>query len=189
VSRRFAHEAKAGEVTWLALDLLILLWAGGVIVGEINVAESSTRSGHYLLKLLLLLVQEAILLLVVALAVVISLGVVILIGEGVELLPLGAVGDKVGVSPHSKQSLGDLLLSLWNLCKAHNFLASRAISSFGLLSYCSSKAVTKDDKANSKVDETAVLVVLASWPPTRALVIKALLVWEASWLGWPFLDS
>jgi F0F1-type ATP synthase epsilon subunit len=25
VSRRFAHEAKAGEVIWLALDLLILL--------------------------------------------------------------------------------------------------------------------------------------------------------------------
>jgi hypothetical protein len=37
------------------------------------------------------------------------------------------------VSPHSKQPLGDLLLSLWNLCKAQNFLASRAISSSGML--------------------------------------------------------
>jgi hypothetical protein len=36
-----------------------------------------------------------VLLLVIALAVVVSLGVVILVG-GVELLPLGAVSDKVG---------------------------------------------------------------------------------------------
>jgi hypothetical protein len=36
-----------------------------------------------------------ILLLVVTLAIVIPLGVVILVG-GVELLPLGAVGDEVG---------------------------------------------------------------------------------------------
>jgi hypothetical protein len=37
-----------------------------------------------------------VLLLIVALAVVISLGVVILVGGGVELLPLGTVGDEVG---------------------------------------------------------------------------------------------
>jgi hypothetical protein len=83
------------------------------------------------------------------------------------------------VSPHSKQPLGDLLLSLWNFCKVGNFLASRAISSLGMLSYCSSEAVAKEDKANSKVDETVVLVGLASWPPARALVIKALLVRRA----------
>jgi hypothetical protein len=37
-----------------------------------------------------------VLLLVVALAVVIPLGVVVLVGGGVELLPLGAIGDEVG---------------------------------------------------------------------------------------------
>jgi hypothetical protein len=53
--------------------------------------------GHHLLKLLLLLllIPEAVLL-VVTLAVVVSLGVVILVGGRVELLPLGAVGDEVG---------------------------------------------------------------------------------------------
>jgi hypothetical protein len=84
-----------GEVACLALESLILLGAGGVVTGEVKVAEGCTRSGHHLLKLLLLLVPEAVLLLVVALAVVISLGVVVLIGGGVELLPLGAVDDEV----------------------------------------------------------------------------------------------
>jgi hypothetical protein len=59
------------------------------------IAEGCTRSGHHLLELLLLLVHEAVLLFVVALAVVVPLGVVILVGGGVELLPLWAVGDKV----------------------------------------------------------------------------------------------
>jgi hypothetical protein len=71
---------------------------------------------------------------------------------------------------------------------SQNFLASKAISSSGMLSYCSSEAATKEDKANSKADET-VLVALASWLPTWALVIKALLVKEASWFGQPFLSS
>jgi hypothetical protein len=45
---------------------------------------------------LLLLVPKAILLLVVTLAArVVPIGVVVLVG-GVELLPLGAVGDEVG---------------------------------------------------------------------------------------------
>jgi hypothetical protein len=52
--------------------------------------------GHDLLELLLLLVPEAILLLVVTLVAGVVLdGVVVLVG-GVELLPLGAVGDEVG---------------------------------------------------------------------------------------------
>jgi hypothetical protein len=55
---------------------------------------SSTSSGHDLLELLLL-VPEAVLLLVVAHAIVVPLGVVILVG-GVELLPLGAIDDEVG---------------------------------------------------------------------------------------------
>jgi hypothetical protein len=38
-----------------------------------------------------------------------------LLVRGVELLLLGAVGGKVVVSLNSKQPLGDLLLSLWNL--------------------------------------------------------------------------
>jgi hypothetical protein len=61
------------------------------------------------------------------------------------------------MSPHSKQPLGDLLLSLQNLCKVRNFLASRAISLLRMLSYCSSKTRAKEDKANSKADETVVL--------------------------------
>jgi hypothetical protein len=80
------------------------------------------------------------------------------------------------VSPHSKQHLDDLLLYLRNLCKAQNFLASRAISSSGMLSYYSSEVVAKEDKTNFKADEIVVLVGLALWPPIRALVIKALLV-------------
>jgi hypothetical protein len=51
-----------------------------------------------------------------------------------------------------------------------------------MLSYCLSEVVVKEDKANSKVDET-MFVGLASWPPTQALVIKALLVKEASKFG------
>jgi hypothetical protein len=65
----------------------------------------------------------------------------------------------------------------------------RAISSSRILLYCSSEATAKEDKVNSKVDETVMLMGLASWPPTRALVIRALLVREASWLGRPYLDS
>jgi hypothetical protein len=49
-----------------------------------------------------------------------------------------------------------------------------------MLSYYSSEAVDKEDKANSKADETVVLVGFASWPPTRAIVIKALLERQSS---------
>jgi hypothetical protein len=63
--------------------------------------------------------------------------------------------------PHLMQHLGDLLLSLQNLCKAQNFLASRVILSSGMLSYYSSKATAKEDKANSKVNGI-VLVGLVS---------------------------
>jgi hypothetical protein len=53
--------------------------------------------GHHLLKLLLLLFLEAILLLPLAfIAGVILVVVVVLIGEGVKLLPLGLVDDEVG---------------------------------------------------------------------------------------------
>jgi hypothetical protein len=87
---------KASEVAHLALGPLILLGAGGVIAGEVEVTEGCTRSGHHLLKLLLLLVPEAVLLLALTLVTgVISVVIVVLVG-GVELLPLGAVGDEVG---------------------------------------------------------------------------------------------
>jgi hypothetical protein len=62
-----------------------------------------------------------------------------------------------------------------------NFLASRAISSSGMLSYYSSEATDKEDKTNFKADESVVLVELATWLPTLVLVTKALLVREASW--------
>jgi hypothetical protein len=94
VSRQLAQEAKASEVVHLALGPLILLGAGGVFAGEVEVAEGCTRSGHHLLELLLL-VPEAVLLLALALVTgVIPVVVVVLVG-GVELLPLGAVNDEV----------------------------------------------------------------------------------------------
>jgi hypothetical protein len=89
--QKLAHEAKAGEVTRLALRPLILLGAEGVVAGEVEVAEGGTRSGHHLLELLLLLlVPEAVLLLALTLvAGVIPVVLVVLVG-GVRLLPLGA---------------------------------------------------------------------------------------------------
>jgi hypothetical protein len=90
------HEAKTGEVAHLALGPLILLGAGGVSAGEVEVVEGCTRSGYHLLELLLLLVPKVVLLLALALvAGVISVVVVVLVG-GVKLLLLGAVGDEVG---------------------------------------------------------------------------------------------
>jgi hypothetical protein len=44
-----------------------------------------------------------------------------------------------------------------------------------MLSYYLSEAAHKEDKENSKADESVVLVELATWPPTRAPVIKALM--------------
>jgi hypothetical protein len=188
VSRRFAHEAKAGEVACLALRPLILLWAGGVVPREVEVAEGSISSGHHLLKLLLL-VPRAVLLLIVTFAIVVPLDVAYLLEEESSFFLLGQSAMKWVVSPHSKHPLGDLPLSLWNMCKAQNFLDSRTISSSWMLSYCSSEAAHKEDKASSKVDESVVLVGLATWPPTRVLVTKALLVREASWFGRPYLDN
>jgi hypothetical protein len=98
VPRWLAHEAKAGEVAHLALGPLIVLGAGGVITGEVEVTEGCTCSGHHLLELLLLLlcVPEALLLPALSLvAGVVFIVVVVLVG-GVDLLPLGAVGDEVG---------------------------------------------------------------------------------------------
>jgi hypothetical protein len=97
VPQRLTHEAKAGEVARLALGPLILLGAGGVIAGEVEVAEGYTRLGHHLLELLLLVVvSEVVLLLALALVTGVVLVVVGVLVEGVKLLPLGAVGDEVG---------------------------------------------------------------------------------------------
>jgi hypothetical protein len=77
------------------LGPLILLGAGEVVTGEVEVAEGCTCLGHHLLELLLLLVPEAVLLLALSLvARVVPVVVVVLVG--VELLPLGPVGDEVG---------------------------------------------------------------------------------------------
>jgi hypothetical protein len=97
VPRRLAHKAKAGEVASLALGPLILIGDGGVVAGEVEVAEGCTRSGHHLLKfLLLLLVPKVVLLLALTLVARFILVVVVVLVGGVELLPLGAVGDEVG---------------------------------------------------------------------------------------------
>jgi hypothetical protein len=104
MSRRLAHEAKVGEVACLALGLLILLWARGVVAGEVKVAESSTRSEHHLLELLLLvLVPEAVLLLAITLvAGLISVVVVVLVGGESSFFHLGHSLMKLVVSLHSK---------------------------------------------------------------------------------------
>jgi hypothetical protein len=79
------------------LGLLILLGAGGVIAGEVEVAEGGTRSGHHILELLLLLlVPEVVLPLALALVAGVVLVVVVVLVRGVELLPFGAVSDEVG---------------------------------------------------------------------------------------------
>jgi hypothetical protein len=130
-----------------------------------------------------------VLLLIVALVVAVLLGVVVLIGGGVELLPLRAVGDEVGgvttlkAVPRRSRPLHAELVQGAKLSHQQGDLV------IWMLSYYSSKAATKEDKTNSKADEIVVLVGLASWPPIRALVIKALLVCEVSWLGQPFLYS
>jgi hypothetical protein len=61
------------------------------------------------LEFLLLLVPEAVLHFIVALTILVSLDVVILVG--VELLPLGAVGDEVGGEKPSGQFLGLIVIS------------------------------------------------------------------------------
>jgi hypothetical protein len=81
--------------------------------------------------------------------------------EELSFFLLGQSAMKWVVSPYKKQPLGDLLLSLRNLCKARNFLASRVILSLGMLSYYSSEAAAKEDRTNSNADEI-VLVGLAS---------------------------
>jgi hypothetical protein len=50
----------------------------------------------------------------------------------------------------------------------------------GMLSYCSSEVAHKEDKTNYKADKSVVFVGLATWTPTQAPVIKALLEKEAS---------
>jgi hypothetical protein len=66
-------------------------------VTEVKVDEGCTRSGLHLLELLiLLLVPKAVLLLAFALVVGVVLVVVVVLVRGVQLLPLGAVGDEVG---------------------------------------------------------------------------------------------
>jgi hypothetical protein len=175
MSWRFAYETKVGEVISFALGLLIFLWAGGVITEEIEIVEGSTRSVYHLLKLLLLVVPETVLLLTLALVAGVVLIVVVVLIGGVDLLPLRAVGDEVGGVIALEEAIGDILF-LWNLCKVQNFLTSRAISLSEMLSYCSSETAVKEDKTNSKVDESVVLVGLATWPPTQVLVTKDLLV-------------
>jgi hypothetical protein len=188
VSRRLSHEAKASEVSWLALDLLIFLWVGGVITGEVEVVEGSIRSGHHLLELLFLFLIPEVVLLVIVLDAIVPLSVVILVG-GVKFLSLGAVSDEVSGVATLKSAPRWSPPLLTELVQAWNFLISRTILSSGMLSYCSLEAVDKEDKTNSKTDETVVLVGFASWPPTWVLVIRALLVRDASWLGRPFLNN
>jgi hypothetical protein len=146
---------------------VILLRDGGVVAGEVKVDEGCTRSGHHLLELLiLLLVPKAVLLLALALVTGVVLVVVVVLVGGVQLLPLGAVGDEVGgvstleATPRRPPPLLAESVQCAELPRQHGDLI------IGMLSYCSSEAAHKEDKANSKVDESVVLVGLATRPPT-----------------------
>jgi hypothetical protein len=176
---RPAHEAKAGEVACLALGLLILLWAGGVIAGEVEVTKGSTRLRYHLLELLIIIiVLEAVLLLALSLvAGVIPIVVVVLVGGWVELLPLGAVDDEVsGVAaleaatrwspsllaesvqsvelPHQQDDLvvGDSLVLLIRSCdqRRQGKLQSRWIRSIGEVSNMATNMSTSNKNLTSK---------------------------------------
>jgi hypothetical protein len=100
------------------------------------------------------------------LVVVVPLGVVILVGGGVKLLPLVTVGDEVSGVAALKAALRRSPLLLAELIQCTELSHQQAISLSGMLPYCSSEAATKENNVNSKADETVVLVGLASWPPT-----------------------
>jgi hypothetical protein len=119
MSRRLAYEAKASEVVWLALDLLILLWAGGVVTGEVKVTEGNTRSRHHLLKLLLLLIPEVVLFLALALVAGVVSIIVVVLGGGIELLPLGAVDNEVGGVAALEAAPSVIPSSPWGTCARH----------------------------------------------------------------------
>jgi hypothetical protein len=154
------HEAQPGEVVFLALDLLIFFWVGRVITRDVKVAQGSTRSVYDLLEILLL-VSEAVLLLVVTLvAGVVPVGVVVLVG-GVELLPLGAVGDEVVGAAALEAAPGWPPPLLAELMQGTEVSCHQGNLIVGMLSYCSSEAAARDDKVISKEDEM-VLVGLAS---------------------------
>jgi hypothetical protein len=121
-----------------------------------------------------------VLFLVITLVVVVLLDVVILVGGGVELLPLRPVGDEVSGVTTLKAAPRRSPPLLAELVQGTELPRQQSDLVIGMLLYCSSEAVNKEDKANSKADETVMLVGLASWPPTRTLLIKALLVREAS---------
>jgi hypothetical protein len=121
-----------------------------------------------------------VLLLVVALAVVLLLGVVAFVGGGIELLPLGAVGDEVGgvaalkLAPkRSPPLLAEPMQSSELSHQQGDLIVGDALVL--LIRSCTHRRQT-----NSRADESVVLVGLATWPPTQAPVIKALLEKEAS---------
>jgi hypothetical protein len=174
--RWLAHEAKTDEVARLALGPLILLGAGGVVAGEVEVTEGSTRSGHHLLELLLL-VPEVVLLLALALVAGVVPVVVVLLVGGVELLPLGAVSDEVSgvaaleAAPRSPPPLlaesvqcvelprqqGDLVIrdALVLLIRSYtqgrqSKLQSRWVSSVGGVSHMATNTSTSNKSLNSK---------------------------------------
>jgi hypothetical protein len=121
-----------------------------------------------------------VLLLALALVARVVLVVVVVFVGGVELLPLRAVGDEVGGVVALEAAPRRLPPLLAKSVQRAELPHQQAISSSGMLSYYSSEVAHKEDKANSKADESVVLVGLATWPPTQAPVIKALLEKEAS---------
>jgi hypothetical protein len=125
VSRRLANEAKAGEVGCLALGLLILLWA------EESSLEKSRmlRAAHawdiiFWNFLFFFLSPKRYFFLPSPLSLESFRLLKFYLLEELNFFRLGQSVMKWVVSPHSKQPLDDLLLSLWNLCKAWNFLPS-----------------------------------------------------------------
>jgi hypothetical protein len=76
----------------------------------------------------------------------------------IELFGLRKFSDKVSGVDVLEAALGDIFLSLWNLCKAQKNFINRTISSSGILSYCSSKTTHKEDNINFKADALVVLM-------------------------------
>jgi hypothetical protein len=103
-----------------------------------------------------------VLLLALALIAGVILIVVVVLVRGVKLLPLGAVGDEVGgvtaleAAPRRPPPLVAEPVQSSKLSHQQGDLV------VGMLSYCSSEAAHKEDKANFKADESVVLVGLAT---------------------------
>jgi hypothetical protein len=136
---------------------------------------------HPELLIILLLIPGAVLIPVITLraGVILVVVVVAVLVGAVEFLSLGAVDDEVGGVAALKAATRwspPLFVKLVQCMKLPRQQGDLVIGDALILLI---RSCDKKNKVNFKADETVVLVRLASWPPTQALVIKALLIREA----------